>query len=338
MNIKPIAFVITTLIASATVWAETNDNSLILMDPNDPVIDAPIQKSRSTRAKGPMRTNFFTGFEYSDNVYELSPRGSNLNWVIADGGTRINNNLRMRYVLSQSHEDKKAKGPGEAKSDLGASTNFRIMPRYSNWVNPRFSYFIEPQYARRSTNSGAGNTEYGLNTGMQYRLGANTFFFSPSYKHLVLERYSRDNNGFNPELVSEQNKNIVSGEFNYTYRHSNKLNYGFNINGNTTLDNDSDHLEHKYTRSRAWNIRPFIRASHMYGITTEFNIKYGSQESGPNWHGSDSLDFNLNNNKQLNRNLRLVTNFGYTTAEPHSGVGWGEKEGYKVKVGLNVSF
>ncbi|SBT11312.1 hypothetical protein [Vibrio celticus] len=335
MDKKQIAFGISALVLSGAVFANADNgipDDILIMEGDEDTIIAPPPKNSSSASKGPMRTHFFSGIEHTETVFTESGKLSNTSFVLADGSTRFNENFRLRYVLSESHS--KTKG---STDDKGFSINYRIAPRYEKWVNPNFSFFIEPSFYRRSTSDGADNTEWQIKPGAQYALGKHIFFVTGEYKNLNRKRYARDNNGWSPEIKEDLDWERVNGEINYTYRQSRQLNWGINLNAGTTLDN-ADTAPAIFTRSNSYNVRPFVRIRHLAGVTTEFNVRYGHSESGKNWEGSNNLDYNINSNKQLTRNVRLVANFGYVTSERHTGVGWGDSEGFKTKLGLNFSF
>ncbi|GEA51855.1 hypothetical protein VIN01S_26590 [Vibrio inusitatus NBRC 102082] len=329
--------VLSALLVSGTVLADLSDladipSDVLVMDGDEDTMIAPPEQPKVSKARGPMRTSFFTGVEYGESVYEYNGKGSNLVFVIADGGTRISENWRLRYILSEQHAETKG-----LDQDDGVSINYRIAPRYSKWVNPNFSYFIEPSYYRRTGSSGIENTEWQIKPGMQYALRKHIFFSTLEYKDLNRKRYARDENGWKPTIKEDRDFQRINAEVNYTYRQSTSFNWGLNINGGSTLDN-ADNVPDIYTRSRNYNIKPFVRLKHFNNITTEVNLRWGRAESGLNWGGSDTTEININNNMQLNRHLRLIANIGYRQATRHTDLGWGDSEGLKGRVGLNISF
>ena len=135
-----------------TGYANAADDGkfLIMEDDVDIIRKAPEYSSY----KMPKRTSFFTGMEYNETVSDYLAKTENIKYVVADGSTRLHENWRIRYVLSQIQNKS-----GIEQETSYKKTNFTIAPRYEQWVNPWFSFFAEPVYVHQS-DPDAGSNQY----------------------------------------------------------------------------------------------------------------------------------------------------------------------------------
>ena len=329
---KVMAFGVVSLALSASVFAEEAPTNLLTMDGDDDIIFISDSQARSG-ASMPRRTSFFTGVEYSENVFDNAPKNETTRYIIADGSTRIHPNMRMRFVLSEGHTKE-----GNPQIERGSQLNYTLAPRYEKWVNPSFSYFAEPVLLRKVQADGSENREIKLKPGAQFTSGQHFLNSSAEYKMIQRERYATNDQGYNKKRIERVDFDAASLTVNYTYRYSKSFNYGANLSLNGTID-QSDYS----TRSKSYGVKTFIRASHLYGITTEFNVRYNQNQSGEFWAGSDTYGASFNNNIRINQHLRLVANLGYSeasahTVSPKNKNPAGDKTGMSVRVGANISF
>ncbi|MDV5169533.1 hypothetical protein [Photobacterium rosenbergii] len=296
----------------------TNSSSYqIDMDGDVDTIQVSSDSSASQR-----KTNFFTGLVYNQTVFDWQPKRESVRFVYLDGSTRINQNFRFRHVLSESWVK-----PTPDSSTQHGNINFTLAPRYEQWVSPSFSWFAEPVFIRQ-TEASSSNTSYELKfkPGAQFTFGQHFISTTADYAIKWRERYGDNNDSGHWDSYSM--------DVNYVNRYSRSMNFGISGSYSATPDNDVS------GRRRNHNFKPFVRVRHMYDITTELNTVIGREESGPYWNGYDYVRFNVNNNKRLTNNLRLVANFQYGDNKRVYNGGFGkngDKQEMQVRIGANIT-
>ncbi|WP_146157064.1 hypothetical protein [Photobacterium rosenbergii] len=321
---KKLMLSIGTIMLSGGAMASQPDSSSFQIDMDG---DVDTIQVRSDSSPNQRRTNFFTGLVYNETVFDNAPKRSSYRLVYLDGSTRINENFRFRHVLSESWVD--VKGANGYSND--GRVSFTLAPRYEQWVSPRFSWFAEPVYIRQVEAQGTATQELKLKPGVQLTYGQHFISTTADYQFKWRERYDRTENRDN------DNWQAYSADVNYVYRQSRQINYGASLSYNGTTDNSDYEF-----RRKNYNVKPFVRFNHYYGITTELNTVIGREESGRYWNGYDYVRVNVNNNKRINNNLRVVANFQYGDNQRHSPAhapdySGGDKQEMQVRVGLNIT-
>ena len=314
---KIIPLIIGTMVFSANALAD--DDALVMDDDVDTIRIQ--QKSDYTAYKVPKRTSFFSGMEYTEYVSEEFPKTENIKFVVADGSTRLHPNWRFRYVLSQLQNKS-----GNPQTTAYKKTNFTLAPRYEQWVNHRFSFFAEPVYVHQSDPyNSLTSTEIKLKPGLQFTFGKHSL--NTIYTYSMIEKET-ENENINKDF------DTFEAKATYIYRYTPRVNFGLEF---TRAGNVDDSAE---GRRRSFTIKPAVRFKHWQGIVTELNTSYNYNESGVNLNGSETIKYNVNNNYPLNKNIKIVANVAYATVKLHEG-GYDknkDKEGFGVKLGLNLSF
>ncbi|MGR5143062.1 hypothetical protein ACQKPX_15405 [Photobacterium sp. DNB23_23_1] len=326
---KKLILSIGALLFSGGALASQVDSSSYQIDMDGDIDTIQVRSGSDTNQR---RTNFFTGLVYNESVFDDGPKRSSTRLVYLDGSTRFNENFRFRHVLSESWVDVK----GDYKNDpqnLDGRISFTLAPRYEQWVSPRLSWFAEPVYIRQADAQGTASQELKLKPGLQLTFGQHFISTTADYQFKWRERYDRTENRDN------HNWQGYSADVNYVFRHSPQINYGASASYSGTTDNSVDNSEF---RRKNYNVKPFVRFKHFYDITTEVNTVIGHEESGRYWNGYDYVRINVNNNKRLSSNLRMVANFQYGDNKRHSPAGVtdysnGDKQEMQVRVGFNIT-
>ena len=299
--------------------AEDDGKFLIMEDDVDIIRKAPEYSSY----KMPKRTSFFTGMEYNETVSDYTARTENIKYVVADGSTRLHENWRIRYVLSQIQNKS-----GIEQETSYKKTNFTIAPRYEQWVNPWFSFFAEPVYVHQSDpDAGQTNTEIKLRPGLQFTKGKHGL--NTVYTHSFVDKETENEN------IKKTKFETFEIKANYIYRYGSRVNFGLELTRNGYVDNSDPEF-----RRRAYAVKPSIRIKHWKGIVTEISTPYNYNEGGLKLSGSETVKINLNNNYPINKNMKLIANVGYSMVKLHeAGIDKEQdKNGLNAKLGFNLSF
>ncbi|KHT62519.1 hypothetical protein RJ45_17025 [Photobacterium gaetbulicola] len=315
---KIIPILLGSLVCTGYANAADNGEFLIMEDDVDIIRRAPEYSTYNI----PKRTSFFTGMEYNETVSDYFARTENIKYVVADGSTRLHDNWRIRYVLSQIQNKS-----GIEQETSYKKTNFTIAPRYEQWVNPWFSFFAEPVYVHQSDpDAGLTNTEIKLRPGLQFTYGKHGL--NTVYTYSMVEKET-ENENINTDFDTFEVK------ANYLYRYGSRLNFGLEFTRNGYVDNSDPQF-----RRRAFAVKPSVRIKHWKGIVTEISTPYNYNEAGVKLSGSETVKINLNNNYPINKNMKLIANFGYAMVKLHeSGVDKEtDKNGFDAKLGFNLSF
>ncbi|MGF1793289.1 hypothetical protein L4D21_22105 [Photobacterium profundum] len=328
MNKKLVLGIGTLLLSGGTIASQVDSSSYQIDMDGD--IDTIQVRSGSSSSASQRQTNFFTGLVYNEAVFDRAPKRSSYRFVYLDGSTRINENFRIRHVLSESWVDVKGDYKNDGYSNDGR-ISFTIAPRYEQWVNPNVSWFAEPVYIRQAEAQGTASQELKLKPGVQLTFGQHFVSTTADYQFKWRERYDRTQNRDNANWQG------YSADVNYVYRYSPQINYGASVSYSGTVDNSDYEF-----RRKNYNVKPFVRFKHFYDITTELNTVIGHEESGQHWNGYDYVKLNINNNKRINSKLRFVANFQYGDNERHSPSGvtdysGGDKQEMQVRVGFNIT-
>ncbi|WP_039464898.1 hypothetical protein [Photobacterium gaetbulicola] len=319
---KKLILSIGTLLLSGGAWASQTDSGSFQIDMDGDVDTIQVRADSNPNLR---RTNFFTGLNYNEAVFERAPKRSNVRLVYLDGSTRINEHWRIRHVLSEAWL---TEGKNQERTD--GRVNFTIAPRYEHWVSPKVSWFAEPVYIRGvEASNGLATQELKLKPGVQLTFGQHFISTTGDYQFKWRERYNREDN---------DNWQAYSADVNYVYRYSPQFNFGISGTYSGTVDNSDYEF-----RRKNYNVKPFVRLRHYYDITTEVNTTFGREESGQHWVGYDYASISINNNKRITRNLRFVANAQYKEGKrngPPVGVtDWsgGDKEELQFRVGFNIT-
>lgn len=319
---KKLMLSIGTLLLSGGALASQNDSSTYQIDMDG---DVDTIQVRSDSSPSQRKTNFFTGLNYNETVFDNGPKRTSHRLVYLDGSTRINENFRIRHVLSEAWVKE-----GKAQERSDGRVNFTIAPRYEQWVSPTLSWFAEPVYIRQTeASNGLATQELKLKPGVQLTYGQHFISTTADYQFKWRERYNREDN---------DNWQAYSADVNYVYRYSPQLNFGISTAYNGTVDNSDYEF-----RRKNYNVKPFVRFRHYYDITTEVNTIIGREESGEHWAGYDYAAVNVNNNMRITRNLRLVANVQYKEGDRngpppgYTDYSGGDKKEMQVRIGFNIT-
>ena len=257
--------------------------------------------------KGPKRTNILSGIEYTKTTFDNSPQITNLVKIYADGNTRINDNFRISYVVSERDQYK-----GQNDDKQPGRINFNLTPRFEQWVSPRFNYFVavgyRSSYEKIEDNPNTANkNEEELRNEQTYRIkpGFN-FNLGKSFLGLTGEYNYKEHNkakGFNIEA-------------NYVYRWKSNVNVGLKgMYSEAGTDNDS----------RNKNLRALINYRFKNRVRVEGQVVMGregndAKDDNENQirRGYDYTYYNLNTNIPINSTFHLVFNLSYKVGDQYN--------------------
>lgn len=288
------------------------------------------QNNRWFYKDGPKRTRFFSGIEYTDNTYDLNPRQQNWVRILADGSTKVHNNLRIRYVINQVNAYKGKEG----EESLSPRTNVIVAPRYERWVSPNFNWWTELML-RESTSASAGpngargskDVEWKPKVGGNWSFGRNNF-------NAIAETMYREGKEFNNANWTWTDDTKYStgywGEIGYTRRVNNRTNFGIKVFANE-IDNEWNNW------ARSVQVNANYRFSNR--IRTEIQIRRGKDGQKANDSGYRFTNYNINTNFPINDTFSGIFNVAYRTGKRYGNMpGWGDRDAMFFKAGVNVAF
>lgn len=280
------------------------------------VIENPNARKKNTR-KMPPRTSFFSGYEYTYKTFDNNPRVGTLVRILADGSTKINDNWRFRFVLSEREQFK-----GENMDQGAGRINMVLAPRFEKWVNPNFSYFLEGTYKHQSESDGWEGKEYIFKPGFNLSYGKNFYNIVSQFQYKETDNYRNDNHVSNYTTGIEVEQAFI-------HRYTTRINTGFKV-----LYNQQDNANNNWNK----NIRPFVNYRFNNNVRTEFNISFGKNGSD-NDSGHSYRNYNLNTNIPINSTFKAIVNFGYRKGKRYGDVAAaGDYTELFTKIGINTRF
>ncbi|KEI71516.1 hypothetical protein [Endozoicomonas elysicola] len=280
------------------------------------LVEAPTQKQPGR--KGPPRTNFVSGIEYTETIYENQPKITNIVKILADGSTKFHKNWRLRYVLSQADAEK-----GIDQSEQPGRLNLVVAPRFEKWVSPRFSYFIEGIYKNSVEGRGWEKDEFVFKPGGSINLGRHFFNVVAEYQYKETSDHE-----YNKGTAYSTGFHI---EPTYIYRMNPRMNIGLRLVFNEQQD------ESQYFNK---NVKALVNYRFNNNIRTEFNVVVGKSGQAKNDSGHNYTDYNLNTSIPINKTFTGILNFGYRLGDQYNPNqwSWGDREGIFTKIAVSTRF